>query len=127
VEETMAKTISDQLDAVLNEFERNVPHVEATAVVSTDGLVIASRLPKEVEEDRVGAMGAAILSISTRSGSELERGNMERVLIEGTNGYLLIRSIADVAILVCLVDKEVRLGMLFYECKNCVEKLSEIL
>jgi predicted regulator of Ras-like GTPase activity (Roadblock/LC7/MglB family) len=123
----MAKTISDQLDAVLNEFERNVPHVEATAVVSTDGLVIASRLPKEVEEDRVGAMGAAILSISTRSGIELERGNMERVLIEGTNGYLLIRSIADVAILVCLVDKEVRLGMLFYECKNCVKKISEIL
>ena len=123
----MAKTISDQLDAILNEFERNVPHVEATAVVSTDGLVIASRLPKEVEEDRVGAMGAAILSISTRSGSELERGDMERVLIEGTNGYLMIRSIADVAILVCLVDKEVRLGMLFYECKNCVDKLIKIL
>ena len=123
----MAKTISDQLDAVLNEFERNVPHVEATAVVSTDGLVIASRLPKEVEEDRVGAMGAAILSISTRSGSELERGDMERVLIEGSSGYLLIRSIADVAILVCLVDKDVRLGMLFYECKNCVDKLSKIL
>ena len=123
----MAQTISDQLDAVLNEFERNVPHVEATAVVSTDGLVIASRLPKEVEEDRVGAMGAAILSISTRSGSELERGDMERVLIEGTNGFLLIRSIADVAILVCLVDKEVRLGMLFYECKNCVNQISKIL
>ena len=123
----MAQTISDQLDAVLNEFERNVPHLEATAVVSTDGLVIASRLPKEVEEDRVGAMGAAILSISTRSGSELERGDMERVLIEGTNGYLLIRSIADVAILVCLVDKEVRLGMLFYECKNCVNQLIKIL
>lgn len=123
----MAQTISDQLDAVLNEFERNVPHLEATAVVSTDGLVIASRLPKEVEEDRVGAMGAAILSISTRSGSELERGDMERVLIEGTNGYLLIRSIADVAILVCLVDKDVRLGMLFYECKNCVNQLIKIL
>ena len=120
-------TISDQLDAVLNEFERNVPHIEATAVVSTDGLVIASRLPKEVEEDRVGAMGAAILSISTRSGTELERGDMERVLIEGTDGFLLIRSIADVAILVCLVDKEVRLGMLFYECKHCVEQLSKIL
>ena len=123
----MAMTISDQLDAVLNEFERNVPHIEATAVVSTDGLVIASRLPKEVEEDRVGAMGAAILSISTRSGTELERGDMERVLIEGTDGFLLIRSIADVAILVCLVDKEVRLGMLFYECKHCVEQLSKIL
>ena len=46
----MAGTISTQLDVVLNDFERNVPHVQATAVVSTDGLVIASRLPSEVEE-----------------------------------------------------------------------------
>jgi len=123
----MAQTISEQLDQVLNDFERNVPHVEATAVVSTDGLVIASRLPDQVEEDRVGAMGAAILSISTRSGEELDRGEMLRVLIEGTDGYLLIRSIGDVAILVVLVDKKVRLGMLFYECKQCIKQLTEIL
>ncbi len=123
----MAQTISEQLDQALNDFERNVPHVEATAVVSTDGLVIASRLPDQVEEDRVGAMGAAILSISTRSGEELDRGEMLRVLIEGTNGYLLIRSIGDVAILVVLVDKKVRLGMLFYECKQCIKQLTEIL
>ena len=123
----MAQTISEQLDQVLNDFERNVPHVEATAVVSTDGLVIASRLPDQVEEDRVGAMGAAILSISTRSGEELDRGEMLRVLIEGTDGYLLIRSIGNVAILVVLVDKKVRLGMLFYECKQCINKLTEIL
>ncbi|MCJ7716333.1 MAG: roadblock/LC7 domain-containing protein [Anaerolineales bacterium] len=123
----MEQTISDQLDQVLYNFERNVPHVEATAVVSTDGLVIASRLPDRVEEDRVGAMGAAILSISNRSGEELDRGEMLRVLIEGTNGYLLIRSIGEVAILVALVDKKVRLGMLFYECKLCIEQLTEIL
>ena len=123
----MAQTISDQLDEVLNNFERNVPHVEATAIVSTDGLVIASRLPDRVEEDRVGAMGAAILSISTRSGEELDRGQMRRVLIEGTDGYLLIRSIGEFAILVALVDKKVRLGMLFYECKRCLAQLNEIL
>lgn len=123
----MVPTISAQLDAILNNFERNVPHVQATAVVSTDGLVIASRLPKDVEEDRIGAMGAAILSISSRSGDELDRGEMTRVLVEGTNGYILIRSIGGFAILVALVEKEVRLGMLFYECKNCIEKLKEIL
>jgi predicted regulator of Ras-like GTPase activity (Roadblock/LC7/MglB family) len=123
----MTQTISDQLDQVLINFERNVPHVEATAIVSTDGLVIASRLPDKVEEDRVGAMGAAILSISTRSGEELNRGEMRRVLIEGTDGYLLIRSIGEFAILVALVDKKVRLGMLFYECKKCIAQLNEIL
>jgi len=123
----MVLTTSAQLDEILSKFERNVPHVQATAVVSTDGLVIASRLPKDVEEDRIGAMGAAILSISSRSGEELDRGKMTRVLVEGTNGYILIRSIGEFAILVALVEKEVRLGMLFYECKNCIEKLSEIL
>jgi len=123
----MAETISKQLDTILSKLERNIPYIQATAVVSTDGLVIASRLPDEVEEDRIGAMGAAILSISSRSGEELDRGDIQRVLIEGNEGYILIRSIGDVAILVVLVEKDVRLGMLFYECKNCIQKLSEIL
>ena len=123
----MAQTISTQLDIILNDFERNVPHVQATAVVSTDGLVIASRLPSNVEEDRIGAMGAAILSISTRSGGELERGEMVRVLIEGTEGYILIRSVGDYAILVALIEKDVRLGLLFYEANKCIQLLSEIL
>jgi predicted regulator of Ras-like GTPase activity (Roadblock/LC7/MglB family) len=123
----MAQTLSSQLNVILNEFERNVPEIQATAIVSTDGLVIASRLPEQVEEDRVGAMGAAILSISSRSGEELARGEMERVLIEGEEGYILIRSIGEDAILVALAEKDVRLGMLFYECRHCIAKLTEIL
>jgi predicted regulator of Ras-like GTPase activity (Roadblock/LC7/MglB family) len=123
----MAQTTADQLDMILSIFERSVPHVQATAVVSNDGLVIASRLPDHVEEDRIGAMGAAILSISARSGVELDRGEMERILIEGSNGYILIRSIGGMAILVALVDKDVRLGLLFYECRICIENLIEVL
>ena len=123
----MAQTISAQLDTILNDFERNIPQVQATAVVSTDGLVIASRLPAEVEEDRIGAMGAAILSISTRSGGELERGEMVRVLIEGTEGYILIRSVGEYAILVTLVEKNVRLGLLFFEVNKCIKLLTEVL
>lgn len=123
----MAQTISTQLNVILNDFERNVPHVQATAVVSTDGLVIASRLPTEVEEDRIGAMGAAILAISNRSSGELERGEIVRVLIEGADGYILIRSVGEYAILVALVEKEVRLGLLFYEATKCIQLLSEVL
>lgn len=123
----MAQTIATQLDIILNDFERNLPHVQATAVVSTDGLVIASRLPAEVEEDRIGAMGAAILSISTRSGGELERGEILRVLIEGVDGYILIRNVGDMAILVALAEKDVRLGLLFYEANKCIQLLSEVL
>jgi predicted regulator of Ras-like GTPase activity (Roadblock/LC7/MglB family) len=123
----MAQSIATQLNIILNDFERNIPHVQATAVVSTDGLVIASRLPAEVEEDRIGAMGAAILSISTRSGGELERGEIVRVLIEGEEGYILIRSVGEYAILVALVEKDVRLGLLFYEANKCINLLTEVL
>ena len=123
----MAQTIATQLDVILNSFERSIPHVQATAVVSNDGLVIASRLPSEVEEDRIGAMGAAILSISTRSGGELARGEIVRVLIEGEDGYILIRNVADAAILVALVEKDVRLGLLFFEANKCVQLLCEVL
>lgn len=123
----MAQTIATQLNVILNSFERSIPHVQATAVVSNDGLVIASRLPAEVEEDRIGAMGAAILSISTRSGGELARGEIVRVLIEGEDGYILIRNVGDVAILVALVEKDVRLGLLFFEANKCVQLLCEVL
>lgn len=122
----MALSISAQLDMILHDFERNIPHVQATAVVSTDGLVIASRLPASVEEDRIGAMGAAILSISNRSGGELERGEILRVLIEGEDGYVLIKSVGEYAILVALVEKDVRLGLLFYEANRCVQLLRDV-
>ena len=72
-------------------------------------------------------MGAAILSISTRSGGELDRGEMVRVLIEGTEGYILIRSVGEYAILVALVEKDVRLGLLFYEANKCIDLLTEVL
>jgi len=67
----MPPSITEQLLTILDNFETNTPYVEASALISKDGLVIASRLPRGVEEDRVGAMGAAILSISARSGEEL--------------------------------------------------------
>lgn len=123
----MPPSITEQMHMILDDFETNTPYVQATAVVSTDGLVIASRLPGRVEEDRVGAMGAAILSISARSGEELDRGSMERVLIEGENGYILIMSVGEEAVLVVLVGKKVKLGLLFFECQRCIKKLNKIL
>ena len=46
----------------LRELQASSPDIEASAVVSVDGLSIASALPREVEEDRVSAMSAAMLS-----------------------------------------------------------------
>ncbi|MBU7024203.1 MAG: roadblock/LC7 domain-containing protein, partial [Theionarchaea archaeon] len=49
---------AEGLKALLETLEATTPDIEASAVVSVDGLMIASALPRDVEEDRVAAMSA---------------------------------------------------------------------
>lgn len=123
----MSQSLLELINKVLNEFEKNVPNIEATAVFDTDGLVIASRLPAGVDDQIIGAMTAAILSISNRSGEELERGKMRRVLVEGDAGSIIIMSVGDDLVLVTLVKENVKLGILFYELNKCVLRIVDIL
>ena len=123
----MSNTLQDKLNEVLDQFEKSIPSVEATALFDMDGLVIASRLKGGVDDQRIGAMSAAILSISSRSGEELERGQIQRVLVEGENGSMVIMSVGTEIVLVALVGKQVKLGILFYECRRCIAHIMEIM
>jgi len=52
--------------ARLRNLQASTADIEASAVVSVDGLIMASALPRDVEEDRVSAMSAAMLSLGER-------------------------------------------------------------
>jgi hypothetical protein len=60
--------------------------IEAAAVVSFDGLPMASALPAGMDEDRVAAMSAALLSLGERAAQGLGRGELSQVYIEGETG-----------------------------------------
>ena len=47
-------------------LQQNLPEVEAAAVISVDGLIMASALPQNISEDRISAMSAAMLSLGER-------------------------------------------------------------
>ena len=123
----MPQSLLDIVNKVLNGLENNGPNIEATAVFDTDGLVIASRLPGGVDDEVIGAMTAAILSISNRSSEELDRGKMKRVLVEGDEGSIIIMSVGEDLVLVTLVGENVKLGILFYELSRCVAQMVEII
>ena len=55
---------TDMFQQVLEELKGSSADVEASALISTDGLMIASSLPNGMDEDRVGAMSAALLSLA---------------------------------------------------------------
>src|SRR2546429_4093091 len=99
----------------LRTMQMNTPDIEASAVVSVDGLIMASALPANVEEDRVSAMSAAMLSLGERIAGELGRGLLDQVYIRGGTGYVILMSVGADAVLTALVRENAKLGLIFLD------------
>ena len=123
----MAAPRTQQMIERLRSLRLSTPDVEASAVVSIDGLPIASDLPADVEEDRVSAMSAAMLSLGDRIATELSRGILEQVYIRGDDGYVFLTSVGEDAVLTVLARKEAKLGLIFLDMKRVVEDLTQII
>jgi predicted regulator of Ras-like GTPase activity (Roadblock/LC7/MglB family) len=124
---TLTKSRSQLIVEHLRDMQASSPDIEASAVVSVDGLTIASALPQGVEEDRVAAMSAAMLSLGERIASELGRGSLEQVYIKGSNGYVLLMSVADDAVLTALARENAKLGLLLLDMCRTADALSKLI
>ena len=51
---------------ILDELHANSTEIEASAIITDDGMMMASNLPVAVNEERISAMSAALLSVSER-------------------------------------------------------------
>lgn len=111
----------------LRDLQASSPDIEASAVVSVDGLSIASALPQGVEEDRVSAMSAAMLSLGERIASELGRGTLEQVYIKGETGYVILMSIGEEAVLTVLAREQAKLGLILLDMRRAAEALQRLI
>ena len=118
---------NDQMVERLRELQVSSPDVEAAAIISVDGLPIASSLPQGVEEDRVSAMSAAMLSLGERIATELGRGMLDEVYVRGEKGYVILRAVGEEAVLTVLARQQAKLGLLFLDMRRAAEELSTIL
>lgn len=124
---SLAKSRTELLVARLRDLQASSEGVEAAAIVSVDGLSMASSLPAGTEEDRVSAMSAAMLALGERISSELGRGEMQQVYVKGENGYVILNAIGEEAVLTVLVRKEGRLGLIFLDIARTVQDLSGLI
>jgi len=118
---------SDMLTSVLTELNGTSADIEASGVISTDGLMMASALSAEMDEDRVGAMSAAMLSLGDRTAQELARGTLEQVLIKGNLGYVLMTHAGDEAVLTVLAKSNSKLGLIFLDVKRASVSITELI
>ncbi len=123
----MQRARSERLVERLQELQRSTPDVEASALVSVDGLTIASALPSGVEEDRVSAMSAAMLSLGERIAGELGRGGLDQVYVKGAGGYVLLAAVGTEAVLTVLARSTAKLGLVFLEMRRAAEDLERML
>ncbi len=123
----MATSRAEEMVKRLREMQAATPEIEASAVVSVDGLTIASALPADVEEDRVSAMSAAMLSLGERIATELNRGALDQVYIHGDNGYVILSSIGTEAVLTAMAKEKAKLGLVFLEMRRAADDLSKFI
>ena len=113
--ETLEPSTPDSLDDLLKKLLGAIPEVKAAAIVSAEGLPIASALPQGVDETRFAAMTAALLSLSEKAIIEMNKGEFVQLYIKGSDGYLLILQAGLNAVLAVLTSKDVRLGLLNFK------------
>ncbi|MCP4419172.1 MAG: hypothetical protein GY805_21360 [Chloroflexi bacterium] len=111
----------------LKDLQAGTPDIEASAVVSVDGLIMASSLPAGVDEDRISAMSAAMLSLGDRIATELQRGRLEQVHIRGTDGIIVLRAIGEEAVLTVLARAQAKLGLIFLDMRRAAEELERLI
>lgn len=118
-------TRTEQMVGRLKDLQAGTADIEASAVVSVDGLIMASSLPAGIEEDRVSAMSAAMISLGERIAEELGRGILDQVYIRGDNGYVVLMSIGEEAVLTTLAHSNAKLGLIFLDMKRAAEDLGK--
>jgi len=122
----MTKSRTELIVKRLRDMQAASPDIEGSAVVSVDGLIIASALPGGSEEERVSAMSAAMLSLGVRIANELGRGALDQVYVRGKNGFVILTSIGQEAVLTALAREDAKLGLVFLEMRRAAEDLVSI-
>lgn len=114
----------DFIDNVLKTLNK-LPDVTSSAVISTDGLPIASILQDDMDEDRIGAMAAALLSLGNRTSKEILKGTLDNTIIHTDKGYILLFQAAETILLTITTTHEAKLGLILFEAKHALKQLAE--
>ena len=116
-----------RLDDIVQTFVAETSHVQGAALVTPEGLPLAERLPVGLEESRAAAMAAAVVLIGDRIGEELQRGPVQHILLEGTQGYSILVLCGKEALFLVLASIEVKQGILMIEIKRVVEEMAQLI
>ena len=125
--EVRVATRSERISDVLRSLRQSTPEIIGATLVSSDGFIVASVLPNEVDEDVIGGMAASLLGVGERIAADLLDSQMEQTYVRAPKGYIIVNACGPEAMLVLLVTREAKLGLIFLELKRTVAELTRVL
>ncbi|QGM48000.1 hypothetical protein H2LOC_008590 [Methylocystis heyeri] len=117
----------DEIHQVLHKLSTQSLGVEGSALISEDGLMIASALGENMEESRVAGITATLLSLGGRASAEFKRGSVQEVIVRGDHGYAVLIGAGRGTLLLALTDETSKLGLVFFDMREAVAKLQNVL
>ena len=118
-------TPRELLKEILSELNRGAG-IQSSAIVSSDGLLVASVMSEDVDAEAFAAMTATMLGAAETAFSELKKGVAERVIVEGSRAKIVAVGAGKDLILVCMSDPSVQLGLILHQIRRSVEKVKKV-
>ncbi|MHA2037387.1 MAG: roadblock/LC7 domain-containing protein, partial [Promethearchaeota archaeon] len=119
--------VLEKLDSILVKLIAKIPEVKAATIVSIEGEVLATELPKEVDGETIAVMTAALLSLAESAITLIRSGEFEQLFIRGRVGYLLVIPAGYNAVLSVSTSRNVKLGSIYHDCKQVSEEIAKVI
>jgi hypothetical protein len=113
------------LAMLLKELRTKVEGIDASAVVSKEGLIVASDLSSEISEMHIAAMAAILLSTSENVLIELKKGTLDVCIIQGNEGKFIIMDAGMDFMIACVLNNFTRMDLAFVEMRNTAKRVAE--
>jgi len=121
------QSFDDRIKSILTNLNKLSVHIEASSVMSRDGISVASVLSDGVNPNRLGAMCSSLLSLADTTAKELDRGKVAQLVLQVEKGFILIIHVGNKAVLGIVTRPKANLGMVFVEAKKTAQEILKLL
>lgn len=104
------------------------PDFEGVVLVSDEGLVMAAAWPQEgLDDSDVGAVATRAFELSSQATESLDRGGLERLILLGARGNMIITRAGPSALCVVLLKPSAKLGIASFEAARISDQVARVL
>lgn len=118
-------TTKNLIDDILKEL-KGVGGIESSAVVTRDGLLVASDTSSDVDAETFAAMSASMAGAAETAITEVNGGTATRIIVEAANSKLITIGAGPKVLLVALTKQQVPLGLILIKLGEAARKIGSI-